>query len=63
MKDADDIKNMLKELGNEIDPNSSIDDIVKTLLIATNDESEGTKKDRLNKLIHILENNSQIDEV
>ena len=62
MKDADDIKKMLKELDNEIEPNSEMDDLVKTLLIATNDQSEGMKKDRLAKLAHILENNSQIDE-
>ena len=61
MKDADDIKKMLKELDNEIEPNSEMDDLVKTLLIATNDQSEGMKKDRLAKLTHILENNSQID--
>jgi hypothetical protein len=62
MKDADDIKKMLKQLDNEIEPNSEMDDFVKTLLIATNDQSEGMKKDRLAKLTHILENNSQIDE-
>jgi len=62
MKDVDDIKKIIKELDNEIEPNSEMDDFVKTLLIATNDQGEGIKKDRLAKLTHILENNSQIDE-